>query len=164
MIVKHDASRSAPSSRGRAAVLDTNVWLDWLVFADPSIESLAAAAGSGRLKLLATARIRAELADVVHRPFFSDWSSRNHKAGPQSPADWLGKFDAAVTICDEPAASDLICTDPDDQVFVDLALVQRAQWLISRDRAVLKLARRAAAGGVRIVMPSGFEISPCPAP
>jgi predicted nucleic acid-binding protein len=46
----------------------------------------------------------------------------------------------------------LRCTDPDDQKFIDAAIVS-AQWLISRDRAVLKLARRAAALGLRIVTP-----------
>jgi predicted nucleic acid-binding protein len=47
----------------------------------------------------------------------------------------------------------LRCTDPSDQKFVDLALSVSGTWLFSRDRAVLKLARRAAPLGCRIVEP-----------
>ncbi|MBX3622048.1 MAG: PIN domain-containing protein [Rhizobacter sp.] len=46
----------------------------------------------------------------------------------------------------------LRCTDPDDQKFIDLA-VANARWLVSRDRAVLKLARRAALFGLQVVSP-----------
>ena len=44
----------------------------------------------------------------------------------------------------------LRCTDPDDQKFIDLALQTGASALLSRDRAVLKLARRAAVHGLPI--------------
>lgn len=148
-----------PLIRTAAAVLDTNVWLDWLVFDDRAIAPLAAAFKSGQLALLATARIRAELADVVQRPFFSQWSHRTRPSDPPSPADWLAQFDAAITPCLEPPASGHICSDPDDQVFIDLAVAQKAQWLVSRDRALLKLARKAAASGVRIVTPAVFAIN-----
>jgi len=36
------------------------------------------------------------------------------------------------------------CSDPDDQKFIDLAGAVRAQGLVSKDRAVLKLRRRCA--------------------
>ena len=35
------------------------------------------------------------------------------------------------------------CTDPDDQKFLDLALHAHAKWLVSRDKALLRLARKA---------------------
>ena len=60
-------------------------------------------------------------------------------------------------VCVEPAvpslASPLRCTDPDDQKFLDLALQLGRCTLLSRDRAVLKLARRAAPLGVTIQSP-----------
>ena len=34
------------------------------------------------------------------------------------------------------------CADPDDQRFLELAQASGAQWLLSRDRELLKLARR----------------------
>jgi len=47
----------------------------------------------------------------------------------------------------------LRCSDGDDQKFIDLAVASGAIWLISRDRAVLRLARRASAFGLAIVTP-----------
>ena len=48
------------------------------------------------------------------------------------------------------------CTDPDDQTFIDLALSRGAQWLLSRDRAVLKLAKRARVLGLHILTPAAW--------
>ena len=53
-------------------------------------------------------------------------------------------------------AQALRCTDPDDQKFVDLALALAPACLISRDRAVLKLARRAALRAVLIRPPAHY--------
>jgi predicted nucleic acid-binding protein len=36
------------------------------------------------------------------------------------------------------------CSDPDDQQFIELAAAIRAQCLVSKDRALLKLHRRCA--------------------
>jgi predicted nucleic acid-binding protein len=44
------------------------------------------------------------------------------------------------------------CSDIDDQKFLDLAYSSGAQVLITKDRALLKLARRAS-GTLRIVTP-----------
>jgi len=45
------------------------------------------------------------------------------------------------------------CNDPDDQKFVDLALAYGARWLLSRDRAVLKLAKRCRTLGLQVLTP-----------
>jgi predicted nucleic acid-binding protein len=42
---------------------------------------------------------------------------------------------------------------PDDQKFIDLALLGGATWLVSRDKAVLKLARRCRAQAGLVVTP-----------
>jgi predicted nucleic acid-binding protein len=44
----------------------------------------------------------------------------------------------------------LVCRDPTDQMFIDLALTCRPSWLVTRDRALLSLRRRAAPQGVAI--------------
>jgi predicted nucleic acid-binding protein len=56
-----------------------------------------------------------------------------------------------------PRCLALHCADPDDQMFVDLAHAAGARWLVSRDRAVLRLARRAAAFGIAIAAPEGWS-------
>ena len=48
-------------------------------------------------------------------------------------------------------------SDGDDQKFIDLALAMRAVALLSADRAVLKLARRASAWGLAITTVSGWR-------
>jgi predicted nucleic acid-binding protein len=52
------------------------------------------------------------------------------------------------------------CTDADDQKFIDLALAERAVALLSADRAVLRLARRASAWGLAITRASAWLVPP----
>jgi predicted nucleic acid-binding protein len=141
-----------------SAVLDTNVVLDWLVFRNPGCSPLAEALAAGRLRWIATAAMRDELAHVLGRVDFSRWS-------PDPPKIWRAWDDWAMVQPDPAptgAHARIRCTDRDDQKFVDLAL-HSAGWLLSRDRAVLKLARRAAPQGLRIVTPERW-ISENPAP
>ena len=46
-------------------ILDTNVWLDWLLFDDPSVAALKAAVAEGRAEIFIDAAGEAELARVL---------------------------------------------------------------------------------------------------
>jgi putative PIN family toxin of toxin-antitoxin system len=129
-------------------VLDTNTVLDWLVFRDPAVGALAAALKGGTVQWLACLRMRRELEEVLGYASLARWNPDRERA--------LASFDAYACLVAEPPVPSpwLRCTDPDDQVFIDLALSAQAQWLISHDRALLKLARRARTQGVRIVPPA----------
>lgn len=121
-------------------VIDTNLWLDLLVFADPSaarLDALLANAAGARVLVLATGPMRAELAAVLARPRFALDAARQ--------AQVLDAWDARVDA--SPIAPDcaVACTDPDDRMFLDLAIAQRAHWLLSRDRALLAARKPAAA-------------------
>jgi uncharacterized protein len=49
------------------------------------------------------------------------------------------------------------CKDRDDQKFLELAHAARAEWLVSKDRALLKLTRRTERDfGFRIAQPGPF--------
>ena len=131
-----------------ALVLDTNVVLDWLVFRNPSAAGLEPALESGRWRWYSTASMREELEHVLTYGSIEAWSP--DRSGLRATwARW------AVTV--EPVAPSLAvalrCTDPDDQKFIDLALQLGRCTLLSRDRAVLKLARRALPHGLRILPP-----------
>ena len=133
------------------AVIDTNVWLDWLVFDDPSAAALAVVRAAGRLELPATVPIRAELAAVLERPLFGlDVRAREAV---------LARFDSLALMLPAPEPAELparlpVCRDPDDRKFVELALGCGAGFLVSRDKAVLKLAGRARRWhGLAIVHP-----------
>jgi predicted nucleic acid-binding protein len=135
--------------RAPTAVLDTNVVLDWLVFNDPGVAAVAAAIASGSLRWIASARMRAELAHVAARPPL---------AARGAAADRLLEAVErhAGAPCSEPAPCRLVCTDADDQVFIDLALAHGARWLLTRDKALLKLARKARPLGTTICTPAGW--------
>jgi uncharacterized protein len=141
-----------PDSHPPAVVLDTNAALDWLVFADPRIEPLAEAIRGGAVRWLTAPRLRAELVQVLMRPAFV--------ARGANPELALTTYDL-LSCMHGPAdalspAPRLVCRDPDDQVFLDLAIGERARWLITRDKALLELRARAAARGLRIAPPEAW--------
>lgn len=128
------------------AVLDTNAALDWLVFRDPAAQAFGQAIEAGRLRWLATPAMRHEFEQVLGRPALALWAPETAAVA----AAWAAHARLAET---EPAPGPLRCTDPDDQVFIDAALRGRATWLLTRDRALLALARRARAYGVTVLTP-----------
>lgn len=132
-------------------VLDTNVVLDWLLFSDPGMHALAAAIEQGRLRWIATSAMRGEFEHVLGRGLAT--------ARGADPARLELTWSQHCT--EHPAApladARLRCTDTDDQKFLDLALASNARWLISRDRAVLKLRRRAAVNGLAIATPTQWR-------
>ncbi len=132
-------------------VLDTNVLLDLLLFDDPRAQPLRAALQAGRLQAVATAPMLDELADVLQRPFVAGWPTP--AAEVLVRARDLCRMVEPVT---ETAPRAPVCSDPDDQKFIDLAWGLPAVWLISRDRAVLKLARPARLRGLRIGTPEDW--------
>jgi uncharacterized protein len=134
-------------------VLDTNVWLDWLVFDDPSVRALTHAYAAGALELLATDAMHAEFCDVIARPQFGLPEPRR-RALEQS-------YRARTRRCPSPPDCRLPCTDRDDQCFIDLAVACRVDWLLSRDRALLRLRRLAAKRfGLRIATPAQWAAGP----
>jgi predicted nucleic acid-binding protein len=149
-----DAASGEPTltSEPPSVVLDTNVVLDWFVFGEPSVAALAVAVTGGRVRWLATAAMRDEMAHVLGRGLAAArgadlalvaaaWD-RHCTQHPPAP----------------PAAAHMRCTDTDDQKFIDLALASCARWLISRDRALLKLRRRAAKHGLIIAPPDQWRL------
>jgi predicted nucleic acid-binding protein len=139
------------TSKSPGAVLDTNVVLDWLLFADPAVLALAAAVMSGRVRWLATTAMRDELASVLARGLAA---TREVDA-----AALLAAWDAHAQLQAASPAQSLRCSDPDDQKFIDLAVAAGARWLVSRDRAVLALARRAAPSGLTILGPAQWRLA-----
>lgn len=135
-----------------AIVLDTNVVLDWLLFRDRRVATLAEAIVGRRVRWLATLAMRDELRHVLERGLAVRWAVE-----ASAP---LAGWDAHATVVAEAAKHRLRCADPDDQIFFDLGLSSGAHWLVSRDRALLDLARGAAPLGLQIVEPSRWAESP----
>lgn len=150
-----DAPCGPPTARVPVplAILDTQVVLDWLVFHDPAASPLKTAIEDGQLRWLASVAMRAELERVLAR---GAGAARNPDHGAVMAAFDRLASPAEPSPLPQPG---LRCTDPTDQVFIDLAISARAQWLFSRDRALLRLARRARTLGVIVTRPADWSAS-----
>ena len=129
----------------RPLVLDTNVALDLLVFADDAALALDEGFRSGQLQWLATSAMRDELARVLGYPQIAArmaFHSLTHESV-------IARFDSHANIVEAPAKAPVTCSDPDDQKFIDLA-VERRCLLLSKDAAVLTMARRLAPLGCEV--------------
>jgi putative PIN family toxin of toxin-antitoxin system len=127
-------------------VLDTNVCLDLFVFKDPRWSALLHAIESGAVEAITRADCREEYLVVLHYKHLPlDVDSR-----PQSAA----RFDQLIKVVAPPESGVRlpVCTDRDDQKFLELARDASADILITKDKALLKLARRLAKAGMFKVM------------
>jgi putative PIN family toxin of toxin-antitoxin system len=124
-------------------VIDTNIVLDLFVFKDLLAQPLAQALANQTYKWLATAPMRDELERVLDYPNIA----LRLDAAQITATGVLAQFDAQVQRMDVAPRAILICRDPDDQKFIDLALAHQT-ILLSKDRAVLCMAKRLLAGKV----------------
>jgi putative PIN family toxin of toxin-antitoxin system len=119
-------------------VIDTNVCLDLFVFRDPRWAPLLAALESGRVRAVTRADCRDEYRIVLHYAHLPlDDATRPHAAD---------RFDALIEVV-APTSRALrlpVCTDRDDQKFLEIARDADAAVLVTKDKALLKLARRTA--------------------
>lgn len=150
------AHRSAPAAP-LLLVLDTNVCLDLFVFHDPRWIDLRNGLQSGRLQAVTNTRCRAEWLAVLqyrHLPITDE----------NRPAI-IHAFDQEIQCVSPAISSDIklpICTDPDDQQFMELARDIKATHLITKDKALLKCAKRVAnAGMFQILKPEVFLKTAC---
>ncbi len=135
---REEVQAEAGASAARPLVLDTNIVLDLLVFADPDTALLRQLLHSGALHWLATAPMRDELERVLT---YAHIAPRVAFYG-LSTASVLTAFDAQVHRVPVAASvSAVVCKDADDQRFLDLAAAHGAV-LLSKDRAVLALRKR----------------------
>ncbi|OGB06759.1 MAG: putative toxin-antitoxin system toxin component, PIN family [Burkholderiales bacterium RIFCSPHIGHO2_12_FULL_69_20] len=148
---------AAPDTASPWVVIDTNAWLDLLLFDDLRAQPLWLALQGGQLRAVATQPMLDELADVLTRPFIADW--------PVAAETVLARAQALCCIVDAVPTPDRLaprCRDLDDQKFIDLAWAWPAAWLLSRDRALLTLARSASPRGLRITTPAGWAAHSVP--
>jgi putative PIN family toxin of toxin-antitoxin system len=135
---------------GLRVVLDTNVLLDWLVFAEPKVAGIASGVTSGQVRWLACPSMRVEFERTLGYGKLARWQPDRELA--------LAAFDRHAELVAQPATLPYLrCTDPDDQVFLDLAVATDAGLLLTHDRALLRLARGAARLGVKILRPRDWQ-------
>ena len=123
-------------------ILDTNIILDTFVFNDPAAKPLRDRLQSGNLQWIATAPMREELERVLAYPKIV-----KRLEYYQLQADYvMGQFDRLVQTVEVAAKAPIVCKDPDDQKFIDLAVAHQA-LVLSKDNAVLCMKKRLLALG-----------------
>jgi len=140
-------------------VLDTQVWLDWLVFDDPGVAPIRNAHGLKRAEIFIDAVCEAELERVLAYRLGRQTLDANKQKDVLAQCRRLSHR-IEVTLPQTGRAGLPRCSDPDDQKFLEAALAAGADFLITKDRALLQLARRRTRPvPFRIATPQAFRQS-----
>lgn len=116
-------------------VLDTHIWLEWLLWRSPRLDPLRASHAAGFLRLYYSSATLLEWQRVLSYPQF---------AADESQIQGLVEELQSLGLCCEPEPGLPAlpqCRDPDDQKFLELAVQCDAHFLLSRDKKLLKIGR-----------------------
>lgn len=138
----------APASGPLRLVLDTQVWLDLLVFEDGRCATLSNMLAQAEAIALARVDTREEWLRVLRYPALK-LEPRQIEAAEQ-------RYALLARIIPEAQGSGPLprCSDPDDQKFIELAVDAQADAILSRDHALLRMDRRLRGRfGLRVLPP-----------
>lgn len=132
--------------------IDTNVCLDLFVFHDPRWASLLSALKSGAVEAVTREDCRMEWRIVLgysQLPLNDD-----------TRIESAATFDSLIKCIDPAPRIDIrlpVCSDPDDQKFLEISRDARVSMLITKDKALLKLARKTVKAGLfKIILPEAW--------
>jgi putative PIN family toxin of toxin-antitoxin system len=133
-------------------VLDTNVVIDWLVFAHPYMQAFRAAVTAGEIIVLTHELALVELERVLAYPEL--------KLPVERQVDALARYRAYSRAATMPEGFALgawqlpagfpSCRDRDDDLFLSLTHHTQAAALVTRDKALLKMRKRMRKRGMTI--------------
>ena len=118
----------------RRVVLDTNTVLSALLFVHGRLVPLRTAWQAGALTPLLCAKTEEELLRVLSYPKFK----LTQEESEELLADYLPYGEVLAPWQSSPAVAR--CRDEKDQIFLDLAAVGAAQWLVTGDQDLLSLS------------------------
>ena len=133
-------------------MIDTNIVLDLLLFKDPATQALKQALASDKIQWLSTQAMRDELERVLSYPKIM----ARLAVTELDAASVIQQFGAQAHLVEVAPKASVTCRDPDDQKFIDLAVLHQA-ILLSKDRAVLCMKKRLLALSVRAQTAMDFE-------
>jgi putative PIN family toxin of toxin-antitoxin system len=112
-----------------AVVVDTNIWISALINTHGAPARLIDAILSGRVRLVVSAPLLAEVHDVVHR----NRIRRRISLDDAELSSFLSKMREHATIV--PVTGTLrLCRDTKDDMVVETAIAAGADYVVSRDR------------------------------
>ncbi|MCX7154814.1 MAG: putative toxin-antitoxin system toxin component, PIN family [Rhodocyclales bacterium] len=145
-----DSAPVFPSASPRRVVFDTNVLVSLYVFDDSRFAPLRARIESGEWQAISNEACFEEFRRVLGYAMFALTEERQQAV--------LAAYGGFVTQFAGPPAGAVAtlprCADRDDQKFLELARDSAADWLVTADKALLRLARRDRLRGLfRILTP-----------
>jgi putative PIN family toxin of toxin-antitoxin system len=112
-------------------VLDANVLVSAVIATAGPPREIVNAWIDGRLELIASPKLLAEVRDVLDRPRFRRWVS------VATATEFIDGITEDAEIIDDPPAPPGLTADPDDDYLIALARAAQADYLISGDRHLL---------------------------
>ncbi len=128
-------------------VLDTNVALSGLLWRGTPWRLIGAIRHQSGHRLFSSAALRAELADVLVRPFASRRLAMIGRSTEAVLADYGGFVEMVAPV----AVPAVVAADPDDDHVIAAAVAAEADLIVSGDSHLLGLGHH---GGMRIVTPA----------
>ena len=136
-------------------VIDTNVCLDLFVFHDPRWTAILDGLQNGSLKAYTRPECRDEWLAVLKYPHLP--------VNAENIEEIKTRYDQLIESVTPEALAHLrlpVCSDKDDQKFLEIARDTDAQFLITKDKALLKLAKRIRKLGLfSVLTPENFLAS-----
>ncbi len=136
-------------------VIDTNVCLDLFLFKDSRCATLMAALKEGMVEAVTNTACRNEWLRVLDYPSLPLDETLKSSCATE--------FDTHIKHLAPPKNNTPLplCRDPDDQKFLELARDVNAKTIITKDKALLKLARKTRQAGLfAICKPENWQPEP----
>jgi uncharacterized protein len=144
---------------GPKAVFDCVVFLQAVISGNGPAARLIGMAENGDFEVFVTAAILEELAEVLERPRLRAKSPRLTFELIDQFLDRVRSFATLVTEAENVVR---LRRDPDDEIYVNLAIAVKADFIVTRDHDLLDLMRTEQRGEValperlRVVTPEEF--------
>jgi len=132
-------------------VLDTNILLDLFYFKDQSVEGLLNSLVEHKITAYTCADIWAELEEVLARKPFAQ-SFEQIKAIRDTNSSLFEWLTPGVK------KSGIKCSDPDDQIFIELAVTIAPCYLITKDKDLLRLSKRLLQANIQTLKKFGDDL------
>ena len=119
------------------AVLDTHIWLEWLLWRSPRLEPLRVKHAAGSLQILHNVETLAEWRRVLGYQQFAQTAEQIEALC----LEFIELTQACELMPDAQRNRLPKCRDLDDQKFLELSVIGGANWLITRDKKLRKIGK-----------------------
>lgn len=118
------------------AVFDTNIFLQGILSEGGPADACLRLVFNGSIRLILTDAILSEVENVVTRPALVQKYSQLRS---ERPKQLIEKTYSKAIVVEYPKRTFVFERDPADEIFINLALENNADYLVSRDRDLLDL-------------------------